>query len=48
MKEITRLEKKLESPGAGSKETEEIGEKLRKARAEKVRLEKMIEGAKGD
>jgi hypothetical protein len=48
MKEIAGLEKKLESPGAGSKETEEIGEKLRKARAEKVRLEKMIEGAKGD
>ena len=48
MKEIAGLEKKLESLGAGSREIEEIGEKLRKARAEKVRLEKMIEGAKGD
>ena len=47
MKEIAGLEKKLKSLEAGSKETEEIGEKLRKARAEKVRLEKMIEGAKG-
>ncbi len=47
MKEIAGLEKKLESPGAGSRETEEIREELRKARAEKVRLEKMIEGAKG-
>ena len=48
MKEIEGLEKKLESLGAGSTGAEEIGEKLRKARAEKVRLEKMIEGAKGD
>ena len=47
MKEIEGLEKKLESPGAGSRETEKIREELRKARAEKVRLEKMIEGAKG-
>jgi len=48
MKEIDGLEKKLESLGAGSRGVEEIGEKLRKARAEKARLEKMIEGAKGD
>ena len=48
MKEIDGLEKKLESLGAGSRGVETIGEKLRKARAEKARLEKMIEGAKGD
>ena len=48
MKEIEGLEKKLESLGAGSIGVEEIGEKLRKARAEKVRLKEMIEGAKGD
>lgn len=48
MKEIDGLEKKLESLGAGSRGVETIGEKLRKVRAEKARLEKMIEGAKGD
>ena len=48
MKEIEGLEKKLASLGAGSRGAEKIGDELRKARAEKVRLEKMIEGAKGD
>jgi predicted nuclease with TOPRIM domain len=48
MKEIDGLEKELERLKAGSTGVEAIGEKLRKARAEKARLEKMIEGAKGD
>jgi len=48
MKEIDGLEKELERLKAGSTGVETIGEKLRKARAEKARLEKMIEGAKGD
>ncbi|MHC1728621.1 MAG: hypothetical protein AB9866_21900 [Syntrophobacteraceae bacterium] len=48
MKEIEELEKKLASSRPGSQEKGEIDEKLRKAGAEKVRLKKMIEGAKGD
>ena len=48
MKQIEGLEKKLESLNAGSQERREIEENLREARAEKVRLKKMIEGAKGD
>jgi hypothetical protein len=48
MKEVEGLEKKLESLDAGSQERQRIEDTLRKARVEKVRLEKMIEGAKGD
>jgi hypothetical protein len=48
LKEMEGLEKKLESQEAGPEQRAKIGEKLRKARAVKVRLEKMIEGAKGD
>jgi len=48
MKEIERLEKKLGSLKTGSTEREEIEEQLRKAEAERVRLKKMLEGAKAD
>ena len=48
MKQIGELDKKLESLNAGSQEREEIEKKLREARVQKDRLEKMIEGAKGD
>ena len=48
MKQIEGLEKKLESLDAGSQERGEIEKKLREARAQKDRLKKMIEGAKGD
>jgi len=48
MKEIEELEKKLEGLSAGSPEGMETGNKLREARAQRDRLKKMIEGAKGD
>jgi len=48
MREIDRLEKKLGSLKAGATEREEIEEQLRKAEAERVRLKKMLEGAKAD
>jgi predicted Holliday junction resolvase-like endonuclease len=48
MKLIEELEKKLESQEVGSRERGELQKKLREARAEKDRLKKMMEGAKGD
>ena len=48
MQEIEGLDKELESLNAGSQERHRIEDTLRKARVEKVRLKKMIEGAKGD
>jgi len=48
MKQIEELERKLDSPQAGSREREELDKELRKARAEKDRLKKMMEGAKDD
>ncbi|SPF45781.1 conserved hypothetical protein [Syntrophobacter sp. SbD1] len=48
MKQIERLEKKLESPDAGSQEKENIENELRNARVLKDQLDKMIDGAKGD
>lgn len=48
MKRIEGLEKKLESLEAASQERGEIEKELREARAEQDRLNKMIQGAKGD
>ena len=48
MKQIGEIEKKLDSLQAESRERVELDEELRKARAEKDRLKKMIEGAKDD
>jgi predicted RNase H-like nuclease (RuvC/YqgF family) len=48
MKEIEEFEKKLDSLKAGSREREELDKELRRARTERDRLKKMIEGAKDD
>jgi hypothetical protein len=48
MKQIQELEKKLEGLEAVSQERWELENKLRVAGAEKDRLQKMMEGAKGD
>lgn len=46
MKQTEELEKKLQDLKPGSPEREEIERKLREAEAEKIRLQKMLEGAK--
>jgi len=48
MKEVEGLERKLESLDTRPQEKQGIEDTLRKARAEMVRLKKMVEGAKGD
>jgi len=48
MKQIEELEKKLDSLQAGSRERTELDRELKKARSEKDRLKKMIDGAKDD
>ena len=48
IKEIDELEKTLKSLPESAPEREEIRNGLRKARAQRDRLKKMIEGAKGD
>jgi len=47
MKHIEELGKKLDSLETGSRERGKLEEELRKAGAEKDRLQKMMEGAKG-
>ncbi len=46
MKQTEELEKKLQDLKPGSPEREGIERKLREAEAEKIRLQKMLEGAK--
>jgi transposase-like protein len=46
MKQIEEFEEKLDSLSTGSKERLELDRELKKARAEKDRLKKMLEGAK--
>jgi hypothetical protein len=48
IKQIEGLEKTLGSLEAGSRKRGELDQELRKAGAEKDRLRKMMEGAKGD
>ena len=46
MKQIEEFEEKLDSLSTGSKERLELDRELKKARAERDRLKKMLEGAK--
>lgn len=48
MRQTTELEKKLENLQADSQGRGELEENLRKIRAERDRLKRIIDGAKGD
>ncbi len=46
MREVEKLEKKMEGLRPDSPERQELERKLREARAEEARLKSMLEGAK--